>query len=436
MKNSSSVTSASNLDNNTVSTVALNQGNILPCRSSNRPRRLNPHRNDDFQCGLLSCKSTDEDAIECSNCNKWFHSTCSGLSALEFAAATEDELIPWFCRSCAEIPLVKRCIFYFHKQARELAILRSTVESLRAQIKQPLQGPTKVFKQAEDTVYKKEFKEKVSSILSYASIVSNEKCAPTKNRNETAHLSKSTIDDPTVICSNLPESTASSLCQREADDGKKWEEVCSSIGVSATPASLTRLSRHPQSPHKEKPRLLRVVLKSVVDVEKTLLSCALLRTTGSDVRIFPDVPWEERQLRRVNPEAAKELRNKRVILIHGVPELGDQDEATNRDHDCSEWRYIQGILGIEGIITTDVSRIKPPIHRINNGPPLLKITVRSEDMVTSIFNAWYKSKKHAPPELRLRAPYVTTLRKLHSESSKIKASDELATVEKTSSSRP
>ena len=430
MKNSLNVTSSSNLIDNTSSSVAPNQENTQPSRASSRPQRLNSHRNDDFQCGLLSCRSTDEDAIECSNCNKWFHSTCSGLSALEFAAVTEEEIIPWFCGTCAEIPLVKCCMFYFQKHARELAMLRNTVESLRAQIQQPLQEPAKVYKQAEEKVYKKETKDTVPATPSYASIVTNKKCELTKNRVDNAHSSKSTIDDLTVICSNLPESSASSLRQREADDRQKWDEICSMIGISASPASLTRLSRHPQSPHQEKPRLLRVVLKSVGDVEKTLLSSALLRETGSDVRIFPDVPWEERQLRRVNPEAAKELRNKRVVIIHGVPELGDQDEATKRNHDCSEWRYIQEILGIEGIITTDVSRIKPPANRNKNGPPLLKITVRSEDMVTSVLNAWYKSKKHAPPELRLRAPYDKTLRKFTPESSKLKPSDELAAVEK------
>lgn len=212
-------------------------------------------------------------------------------------------------------------------------------------------------------------------------------------------------DDLTIICTNLPESEAFSLRDRQKDDLEKWHHLCETIGVKADVSSITRLHRQPKSPHEDSPRLVRIVLRTAKEVEDVLLAAHLLHKSDSKARIFPDIPWSEREMRRKNPEAARRYGDRKAIIIHGVPEPKTEDKTLARQHDCGEWRYIQELLGLQGILTTSINRMNPPEKLALKSPRLLKITVRTPEMAQLVLETWYSKRSMAPPEIRMRVPY-------------------------------
>ena len=96
----------------------------------------------------------------------------------------------------------------------------------------------------------------------------------------------------TIIYTNVPESTDPLLRNRSAHDSAEWVKLCSLMEVSvSSPLHLTRLTRHPSSPHHGKPRLLRVELSTAHDVETVILSSHTLRSHPECLtRVFPDPP--------------------------------------------------------------------------------------------------------------------------------------------------
>ena len=110
-------------------------------------------------------------------------------------------------------------------------------------------------------------------------------------------------------------------------------------------------------------------------------------------------------MRRTNPEAARRHNDRKTIIIHGVPEPATEDKISAWQHDCSEWRYIQELLGLRGILTTSISRLNPPEKLLITCPRLLKIIVRTPEMAQQVLEMWYSKRALAPPEIRMRAPY-------------------------------
>ena len=259
-------------------------------------------------------------------------------------------------------------------------------------------------------------KEQYSTDKSYADVVRQ----PTQNtstsirstaqmpRTPNAYQQRTTkaenVLDLTVICTNVPEPTAKSLKERHQEEIQKWNELSNLMGVSVEPVSLTRLSRPPSSGHAGEPRLLRIQLKSLVDVEDVLLSAHILRSASLKTRIFPDIPWSQRQEKKENPEKAKKASEKKTVLIHGIPESQATDEKGKRAHDCQEWKFIQELIGTKDIVTTSVSRLPHSPNYKGTGPRILRVSMLQEEMVTSMLETWYVKRRLAPPELRIHTP--------------------------------
>lgn len=110
-------------------------------------------------------------------------------------------------------------------------------------------------------------------------------------------------------------------------------------------------------------------------------------------------------MRRKNPEAARRYSDRKAIIIHGVPEPKTEDKTLAWQHDCGEWRYIQELLGLQGILTTSINRMNPPEKLALKSPRLLKITVRTPEMAQLVLETWYSKRSMAPPEIRMRVPY-------------------------------
>lgn len=211
----------------------------------------------------------------------------------------------------------------------------------------------------------------------------------------------------TVICSKIPEPKSNSLATRREEELKSWQEMCSKMGIDVAPVTLTRLTRKKDSPHINEPRLLRVTLRNMTDVETILLASHLLKGTEA-TRIHPDVPWTERTKRgRIEPKEANMQKNQRSILIHGIPELGDEDDAANHLHACGEWSYIQQLLELDDVLATDIYRIPRSPNYKGTAPRLLKVTLLTQEMLTTTLDTWYH-KKQLAPELRLRPMNIST----------------------------
>ena len=222
---------------------------------------------------------------------------------------------------------------------------------------------------------------------------------------------KTTANRPlSVICSNVPESTATSLKARETDERNQWSTLCHRLGISATPTNLIRLSRKPNSPNHSNPRLIRVVLSSTQDVETVLLNTHLLRDGENKIRIYPDIPWYERRDRRelINPEA-RTTRTLSTLYVHGIPEIPNDDKRECQSHDINEWRYVLSLLSLENTVSTSIVRVPSSANYKGAGPKLLRVTLLSEQMAASVLLAWKDGRRMLPPELRVYASKTRTL---------------------------
>lgn len=207
----------------------------------------------------------------------------------------------------------------------------------------------------------------------------------------------------TVICSGVPESEANSIKEKMLDDRKQWDSLCQLINVQIKPASMTRLIRHPNSVHYGEPRLLQVTLHSGNDAEAVLLSATLLRTTSCTVRIFPDVPWTERQKRKHKPEDFRKQKDVQSILVHGVPELLSSNEPEARAHDWDEWRFIREVLSLDNVIAISTSRLPSSPNYKGRGPRVLKVILQSKLMAVRTLEMWHRMRRYLPSEIRIKS---------------------------------
>lgn len=394
-----------------------------------------------YNCGQPSCGKPVRSGIECTHCRNWHHPTCAQMSTQQIREHMENPTKPWFCSTCNINPIIRSIVAVTNHY-------ESLLNSLRAQLTQgdaptgtssPTQ-PAKRMKlhnvpshpQAEHTQDYGNSKSQYTppaGVKTYASAAASAtnktqlqpeqegiiivtpqkqpaKSPPAPGRKTETKKQQETL---TVICTNIPEPTSTSLATRREEEMQRWSALCKQLGTNVKPTTLTRLSRKKDSPHAGEPRLLRVTLEDMSDVETILLASYLLKETGS-TRIYPDIPWTERVKRQAaEPHSAAEDKNKRAILIHGVPELEDTDKAANHLHDCGEWSYIQQLLELDNTLATDVFRLPRSPNYRGSGPRILKVTLLNTTMVTAVLDAWYQHK-HKAPELRIRPTVLPTNR--------------------------
>ena len=209
----------------------------------------------------------------------------------------------------------------------------------------------------------------------------------------------------TVICANVPEPTANTLREKQAEELNHWLDVCKQMGINVHPVGIVRLFRHPSSPHAGEPRLTRITFAHEKDLEKVILSSYLLDKNSCKSRIFLDRPWTERAKYRTNPTDARESENKRVVLIHGVPQLSNPDEALCQQNDCKEWDFIRELINCSQVLTVRISRLPSSPNYHGNGPRIMKVTLGTEEMANAVLEAWKNNRKRGPPELRIRSPH-------------------------------
>ena len=202
----------------------------------------------------------------------------------------------------------------------------------------------------------------------------------------------------TLIVFNIPESSSPSLSVKEEHDKNFWKNLCSALGQAhITPTKLVRLNWT-----RPGPRPIRVELSPETNAEKIILLSEILRQheTLGNTRVAPDLPWSEREARRLrkasNP-SENQLRPKSIIL-HNVPECAQQNTNARIAHDCDQWSYIKTKLVTTVPIAAESARRLPrPAHLKDiRAPKLLRITLETEDMRNAFLEAFY-TQRHLLP---------------------------------------
>ena len=404
------------------------------------------------QCGNPDCGKSVKNGIECTHCKCWFHTACSAVDPKLFRSHRQHADKPWLCNKCLSDPLlrtVNAITSYYELQLSnclvEISQLRASLESLKSQHtslpstpatrnKRPrIQDSPTQDNQAgqssndwQTTDLRKNHgnlcppnpqnptgshdKPDVSTNAPSSSTTNPNKrpgqCNIASKPQEVNNLKNSTAsgkrrETNSIICTKFPEPTGTTIAARREEELQHWNNLCKLMGFSITPISLTRLTRKTDSAHAGEPRLLRVTLRNMVDVETILLASHILKD-DIDTRIHPDIPWSTRSCRKtLDPTQARAEKNARTILIHGIPELNDNDQRANHLHDCSEWSYIQSTLDLDGVLATDVYRLpRSPTYK-GHGPCILKVTLLTETMLADTLGVWY-ARKHLLPEIRIR----------------------------------
>ena len=142
---------------------------------------------------------------------------------------------------------------------------------------------------------------------------------PSTADQQSKQVEKSGKSDCLVICTNVPESGADSLEKKQSDDLSQWDTLCHLLGVDARAVTTVRLHR-PKTSSDDRPRLLRVKLESTKAMREVLLHSSVLRHLDTSIRIYPYIPWEQRQRRHSDCINGLRAADRRAIYLHGVPE--------------------------------------------------------------------------------------------------------------------
>ena len=206
-----------------------------------------------------------------------------------------------------------------------------------------------------------------------------------------------------VICTNLPESKETLFENRRHCDIQAWIKLCENIHLSPiTPTSTTRLTRHPSSPHTDKPRLLRVTFKSEADLENVLLhSHFLLEFPESTCRIFPDIPWWERKW---VPNGRDQAASRKLVLL-GVPEMEGTPSVHERSkHDHKQWRFLADAIDDQEAVVVGTFRLPRSPNYKGEGPNPLQLTFLTTNMADTIKTKWNSRRHNLPNGLILIPP--------------------------------
>ena len=167
-----------------------------------------------------------------------------------------------------------------------------------------------------------------------------------------------------------------------------------------------------------KPRPLRVDLENEHDTEGLLLaSAALPHSSQPSVRIYPDVPWSERESRRqaLKSTPAYELTRRRSVILHGIPECASPEILSAVTHDRAQWAYIKSKIlpDVTAIRACYIRRLPRPTHLSTiRAPRLLRVSLADTDMVTKLLECWY-AKRHLFPDIRIHEDQPRPKRMAH-----------------------
>ncbi|KAF8563260.1 hypothetical protein P879_12009 [Paragonimus westermani] len=183
----------------------------------------------------------------------------------------------------------------------------------------------------------------------------------------------------------------------------EWLKLCKRMQLKPVePVSLTRLSRSPNSLHKDKPRLLEVTARTEKDLKRLLLSAFLLQNGfENSERVFADVPWWERSC-KPGIQASINGAEGRSLINLGVPETDEtSDKKMRNKHDFLQWKFLGDTLKTNDVVVVDTFRIPKSPNYMGTGPKPLKLTPLRSEMLDIVKTQWQRYRNLFPRELRI-----------------------------------
>ncbi|KAF8566167.1 hypothetical protein P879_09172 [Paragonimus westermani] len=206
-----------------------------------------------------------------------------------------------------------------------------------------------------------------------------------------------------VICTKIKEPSESLLQNRHNYDMEEWLKLCRRMQLKPVePVSPTRLGRSPNSLHKDKPRLLKVTVRTETYLERILLSAFLLQNgSENSERIFADVPWWGRS-RKPGIQASINGAEGRSLIILGVPETDEtSDEKMRNKHDFLQWKFLSDTLKTDDVAVVDTFRIPKSPKYMATGPKPLKLTLLRSEMLGIVKTRCQRYQHFLSRELRI-----------------------------------
>ena len=208
-----------------------------------------------------------------------------------------------------------------------------------------------------------------------------------------------------LICANIKEATGSLLLDRQSHDKNEWFNLCKRMRLrQIEPISIIRLQRPADSPHRGKPRLLRVTVATEEELEDILLSAFLLRDgLESSERVFADIPWWERA--HAKGQSHPKHSASRSVIVSGVPDAPDgEDPQARMRHDILQWKFLRTSLGADQVATVDIYKIPKSSKYMGSAPSRLKVTFLTSAMAEDVFSKWKLYEGQLPKYIRMRTP--------------------------------
>lgn len=357
------------------------------------------------QCDCVMCGnpvSPDMPSVQCTFCGLHVHAQCDSTLTVKSVKMVNDERHPsicYKCTACRPTQIANNCgirhsntggngpiemeqrMTQLEEQIRQIRELVQPVANERVQIRADAKSPT----------------------LPKLTPKPNTPVLTARPKPDELRDKRTFSTGLSVICTNVMEANDTLLHNKQKHDKEQWLKLCSKMQLKAIdPLSLTRLSRPPDSQHKDKPRLLKVTLRAEKDLEDVLLSAFLLQNeTENKERVFADVPWWERSRKPGKTDNINRAEDRSLIIL-GVPDTDEtSDKKIQNKHDFLQWKFISDILKTDDVAVVDTFRIPRSPKYMGTGPKPLKLTLLRSEMLSIVKTQWQRYRNLLPSELRL-----------------------------------
>lgn len=361
-----------------------------------------------------TCKdpvSPDLTSVQCGFCGLYRHAQCDETLTVRSAQMVRDARHPSICYRCPDCRTTKtHAVEIGDSMDTRVQLLENQVKDLIALVQGLSQTSQKRdgISASKLTKIKACHRNDVLDQITAVDMVGDSKEVRRKTKSSSTSLSKrkeASKVQLSVICTNVTESGDTLLANRHGHDIHQWHQLCSRMNLQPiTPVSLTRLNRKPDSPHHDKPRLLRLVVEKEKDLEDILLSAYLLRDENNDTsRIFADVPWSERVKSSSKGGQNSIIKpDERSLIILNVPESASTiNTKSGTQHDLQQWQYIGRNIQATNVAVVNLFRIPKSPKYEGNGPRPLKLTLLTTAMADSVYKHWRDSRQKLPREIRI-----------------------------------
>ena len=204
---------------------------------------------------IENAKSKDEESIECTACNRWFHSGCTPLTPHVFEIMCTSDNINFFCTECEDSK---------GKEKKDLKTIMDMIEKMEERIIKKMENIVEERVDIRVKEIEKKLEDKITEKLEAISVPKIEQKIKIQVEETLGEQKEIDSKSKNLIIFNLEESVGSEIEKLE-EDLKSVKEIINIVspelnneGNNINSTSLQRLGKNNQDSQKNRP--LRVVL--------------------------------------------------------------------------------------------------------------------------------------------------------------------------------